>query len=748
MKPSQLVAVLLMTSPLAFAQSGKLDPQLGLLQCFPERVQVEQQRGSMIYKSAPTDRIEAIVTLSRQDVDLQSAGATTVWRRGDMAIVRIPADRLADLADLEGVLYVEAPQISRPQLDVSAPMIGADQVWNTHGITGQDVIVGVLDSGIDWQHPAFCREDGRTRIRCMLDLSETGNYYGGRLYDETDINTALQTGSGVWESDYSGHGTHVAGIIAGNGRSDANGGVYTGVAPEAELVVVKAARNDLGTEFRTSDQIIGLSFIDSVAFALSRPYVVNLSIGGHYGAHDGTSAVERFIDTLTGYGNPGKVVVTVAGNDGNDNIHAQAVLTSSAKKSITLQVSPYTPLAGSGSNYLQLSGWYTGTASIAVTVTTPGGQSHGPVRPEQVLDIKSPEGAVYVWNSFYEQNGGYRPGRNPFNNDREIYIEISNAVGAGLPAAGEWTIEFSGAAAVVDAYLVYCTMPAEFKLGKVDFGKLSIPGTSEHAITVGAYTSKVMWTDLDGHRLTISRNGANRIDEIAPFSSPGPTRSGSVVKPDITAPGQMIVSAVSRDAAPSSRNSIFYTGDAAFPNGYISTDPQYGLAGGTSQASPHVAGVCALLLQKNPDLTAAQVRELLARGAKVDAAVGSVPNNFWGHGKVDAARSISLQPGDDPFADIDNVNAFPNPFTQASGTTIVYRLPAERSRTYTTVRVFNARGQEVRTLVSAIRPNGLNLEPWDGRDDAGFRVAAGIYFVEIVSSEHRELKKLAFLGQK
>ncbi len=119
---------------------------------------------------------------------------------------------------------------SAPQLDVSAPMIGADQVWNTHCITGQDVIVGVLDSGIDWQHPAFCREDGRTRIRCMLDLSETGNYYGGRLYDETDINTALQTGSGVWESDYSGHGTHVAGIIAGNGRSDANGGVYTGVA--------------------------------------------------------------------------------------------------------------------------------------------------------------------------------------------------------------------------------------------------------------------------------------------------------------------------------------------------------------------------------------------------------------------------------------------------------------------------------------------------------------------------------------
>jgi hypothetical protein len=86
MKPSQLVAVLLMTSPLAFAQSGKLDPQLGLLQCFPERVQVEQQRGSMIYKSAPTDRIEAIVTLTVRRgspiAALQPSGARRYGHRG------------------------------------------------------------------------------------------------------------------------------------------------------------------------------------------------------------------------------------------------------------------------------------------------------------------------------------------------------------------------------------------------------------------------------------------------------------------------------------------------------------------------------------------------------------------------------------------------------------------------------------------------------------------------------------------
>ncbi|MBN1540501.1 S8 family serine peptidase [candidate division KSB1 bacterium] len=746
MRKGILLTALFLVAGSGFAQMGKLDPQLGLLWRYPERIEQKASTESMIYKTVDEVWVEAIVTHDGGLVDYGAVGATVLWKHDAMAVVRIPVRRLNELAEQRGVRYVEAPHISRLKLDESAAKIGAPQVWRTQGLTGKNVIVGVIDSGIDWKHPAFRHADGTTRILYLLDLSENGSFYGGRMYTEAEINLALQSGTGVRHRDYSGHGTHVAGIIAGNGISIVQTGVYTGIAPDANLVVVKAARNELATEFKSSDQLIALAFVDSVAAVLGQPYVVNLSMGGHYGAHDGTSPVERFIDTLTGSGKPGKAVVTVAGNEGNDDIHAQVSLNNTTRESISFNVSGFIPSAGSGNDQIQIGAWYTGTASVSVTVTTPQGQSYGPVRPEQVFDQKGTEGAVYVWNSFYDQNGGYRPGRNPFNNDREIYIEISDAAGAGMPAIGEWTIEFSGRDAVVDAYLIFSSMRTGFVRGKVDHGKLAIPGTSEQAITVAAYTSKTTWTDVDGNRLTIGNNTANRIDQIAPFSSPGPTRTGAFLKPDIAAPGQMIASAVSADAPSFNPNSIFYTGDAGFPNGFILKASDYGLSSGTSMAAPHVAGACALLFAKYPDLSAPQIRDLLTRGAATDDFVGTVPSNHWGWGKIDINRSILMQPGEDPFAEIDNLTAFPNPFTQATGTRIVYRLPANRTRAFTTVRVYNVLGQKVRTLVSAVRPTGLNQEPWDGRNDAGYAVGPGVYFVEIVSGDHRQIKKLAILG--
>jgi len=189
------------------------------------------------------------------------------------------------------------------------------------GNTGKGVIVGIVDTGIDWCHPDFVDPStGRSRILYLWDQTMSPIYgehsplgFYGVEYGNADINAALGmcNHSLVRSVDTDGHGTHVAGIAAGNGT--ASGGLYRGMAPEADIIVVKSDGSD-------PKLIDGVDYVFQKAAALGKPAVVNLSWGGHLDPHDGTSFLDTVLDYLSG---SGRILVASAGNEGGDNIHAQ-----------------------------------------------------------------------------------------------------------------------------------------------------------------------------------------------------------------------------------------------------------------------------------------------------------------------------------------------------------------------------------------------------------------------------------------
>jgi subtilisin family serine protease len=207
-------------------------------------------------------------------------------------------------------------------------------------MTGKGVIIGIIDSGIDWRHEDFRRPDGKSRILAIWDLMddsyqttnggvgskppvylERDKKWLGTVYTNEQIDKAIN-GNGTLNSlDKFGHGTAVAGTAASNGRATANGipaGTYAGVAPDAELIIVKAM--DCNYFFPGAE--LTAEWIFDYARGLNKPVVVNMSFGSQFGPHDGTVESEQFIDSIVGPAKAGKIITVSAGNDGRYNVHA------------------------------------------------------------------------------------------------------------------------------------------------------------------------------------------------------------------------------------------------------------------------------------------------------------------------------------------------------------------------------------------------------------------------------------------
>ena len=737
----KLIFLVILIASLAMGQSGKWGPRLYHMVQHPENTHITQE--SLLKKTANDYLTELIVTHSGHVNDLRRSGAWIIASRGDIAVVSIPLSKIEALSNLPSVIYIQKPAIAKVKLNKSAEIIQAVKARTQRGVTGENVIVGIIDSGIDIFHHDFRNADGSTRIRYLLDLSEPGTVYRGTVYTEDQINESLDGFGVVNQVDISGHGTHVAGIAAGDGSIGVGYGEYSGIAPMADLVVVKATRDAEGQNFITSDKLLALTFVDSIASMLGKPYVVNLSLGSHYGAHDGTSPAERFIDNLVGPGIPGKVIVTVAGNEGDVDIHGRATINSNRKATITFDVQSYVPNLGGNNDIVEFGGWYDGDQKIGVTLITPSGRSYGPVLPGTVYERETNEGLIYIWNGFYEQNNEYQPGVNPFNGDREFYIQITDQ-DAMRPAKGEWTLEFSGSGGTIDVWLTNNSMEVSVKEGLVDDGKLSIPGTARHAITVGAFVSKKEWTDVDGNRLTFKTAEQVTVGDLAAFSSPGPVRKYDFQKPEITAPGQIVASSYSKDAPASSPLSVFYSGDVSYPNAFVVQGGEHALSSGTSMAAPHVTGAVALILQQNPEFTAIQIREMIEKSAAVDNFVDTIPNTYWGWGKLDVYKALQIDPDDETPTEFMFYPPAPNPFINQ--TQIVYELPLVEDFRKIKIDIYNAIGQRVRTLVNEVKNSGVHAVYWDGRNESARPVASGIYLIHLTFGNSEQTKKVVYLG--
>jgi|GEM_PF-1002269 len=630
--------------------SAKVDPSIVLMLEQPETSALiyHQITGRASFSS--TSPINLLIKTELDNGTLQKLGISVQSRIGDIVTALVPLERIAPLANHPKVEYVQGSRVLKLHNDVSMPEIGAPEVRNQYAVTGKNVIIGIIDTGIDWRHQDFRKPDGTTRILAILDFSDPGdvngdgkldgpNQYGATLYTQSQINNALNGIGQINHKDLVGHGTHVAGTAAGNGRAFGNripAGTYVGVAPEASLVIIKATRDRGGFNFETTDYLNGISFLDSVAKALNQPYVVNLSFGGSQGPHDGKDLSEQAIDQLLSAPNSRcKAVVVSAGNEADQNIHASGTFGAGLTEIETkFTVPTYTPNSDKINDYIVFEGWYKAIYNYSVKIVTPSGTTQGPISSGREGAFQTDDGTIYISNA--------KSGPSSLNGDKQILIQIYDFDANKPPKSGEWKITVIGSVGRFDLWLAGASMEDVALTSNIDPTMiLGTPGTAFHAITVGSYITKRSWIDLDGNSVGFP---GLVLGQASSFSSPGPTRDGRT-KPEISAPGEMIAASYSSDASPTSEYSIFKTGTSSLPNGYICQDGKHAVSKGTSFAAPHVSGLIALMLQKNPQLTPSQIRQAIIASPRTDLNTLAVPNNKWGYGKLDARSSFKFIAG-------------------------------------------------------------------------------------------------------
>jgi subtilisin family serine protease len=532
---------------------------------------------------------------------------------GPVAVLRTDSASLLEIQQLPFIKREVHPRPLRILLDQSVRDLGAQTVWNVlkdsqgRNITGAGVIIGFVDTGIDANHPDFTYPDGTTKILYLWDQSTPGHPPAEFDYGFECTSASIQRRT-CPEVDTFGHGTHVAGIAASSGRATGN---YTGVAPGASIIFVKSGNpvcDSSSWSFDDAHILDGINYILKKARQLGRRAVISLSLGGNIGGHDGTDPLEQALDAVVRDGTP---VVVAAGNDAQNQIHVHGQLSDRQLVTVNIEVK-------SRATDLQLGIWHATQDEINTTLISPDGQNYS---------IQTPTGGTPTAIGTVTVNiTSARMGR-------EIYYEISSA--SALPTTG-WKIVLAGKEirtnggwdAWIDA--VSCTYPPAFFLPGNGYSidpndTIGIPGTAHNVVTVGAYISKITWMGLNG---STYGSTANHIEQIAPFSSLGPTRDDRT-KPDIVAPGMVIASA----------RSMMVPASSSDPDHY------HRVLAGTSMAAPHVAGVIALMLQYSPTLSALEIADILRHTAREDLITGFLPtggSRIWGFGKVDARTATGF----------------------------------------------------------------------------------------------------------
>jgi subtilisin family serine protease len=523
-------------------------------------------------------------------------------------VARVPRTELESLARLPAVRYVEASTKLKLHSDLAHVSSGLVRSGaRTVPQTGTGVLVGIVDTGIDVSHPAF-RSGGKTRIVSYLDQ------FTDREFDAAKIDA----GEAAASTDTIGHGTHVAGIAAGNGGGSPDS-FLRGVAPEADLAVVKST-------LETADILTGIAHIFDVAKARNQPAVVNCSFGGHVGGHDGSTIIERTIDELSG---PGRIVVVSAGNEGNDPIHAHGVLRAqggaAARWEAKFSLSPRTFQGESGPielGILFLQVWHQREDQLKIRLRTPGGN---------FLDPPAEGSKEHDFGSFFVDASRQV---HLYSGDTLVTFEVIT-----LPQPqwlSNWTLvaeEETPGSAAVGAVHAWIRDGAEgrFMTGAT-FGYLvGMPATAYSAVAVASYATRNQWSSRDPQNPSIHLEDLS-LEALSTFSSPGPTRDGDT-KPEVAAPGEWLLAPLSKDALASELP--LFTRAAGI---------DYASLRGTSMSAPYVTGALALLLQKDGNMDWGEAKRRLIKSTRQDRHSEVCWNPRWGYGKLDVERLLTIEP--------------------------------------------------------------------------------------------------------
>lgn len=511
--------------------------------------------------------------------------------------------------------------------------------------TGKDVIVGIIDIGFQPDHPTFYDTSGQVnRVQRYWDqLDETGNPPAGFNYGSLHTTLADMIAKVDVEEL---HGSHVAGIAGGSGYGSKNR-MYAGMAYESDLVFVNIRFYDnqypasaKGDYLVATPAIIdGLNYIFSYADSVGKPAVVNLSWGMHTGPHDGTSLFDQAIENLTG---KGKLFVGSAGNSNWSRTHISANL-----KKDTLRTLPFNNQnvrADIEDMYIDMWGSAGTDFQISLGLADTTGNRLGQSPYFNTLKDTLIQGMLTVLNdSFGVDTLEYSLSvisRYAANNKPNILFELKNFT----PQTRRTTLFVYSDSSEVHAWNSGQILSwgeggfaaafrgntgfIGFTSGNSNYLVGENGGTGKQTITVGAYNSSVNMTAIDG--TPIFGGWGNR----SPFSSRGPTVDGRT-KPDISAPGENVVSAFNRHASTS-----FLMSDVLDTFSWNGHTDYWGAASGTSMASPNATGIIALFLQANDTLDPDMVVDVLQNTAIVDPETGLVPNNDWGYGKIDAYEGL------------------------------------------------------------------------------------------------------------
>jgi hypothetical protein len=629
-----LASALLLGAAGSAPAAGKLDPRLRMIQKADRgtRHKLAKDMGHELDEETPSARVLIRLKpgVSKDQLESLFPGGKFRSQNGPVVTALVPVDLLDSLGSSPLIENVEAARKAEPKLDVvlSGETLAGGYLGvlpggkrEINGVQGEGVVVGFVDTGIDWKHKDFTIDyvsSATTRIHAIWDQMDvpgggcsSPSFGYGCQWLRADINNELDgTPAGVVRSsDTNGHGTHVAGIACGDGSAtdgDEPASTYMGLAQAVEIVMVK-------TDY-TQDHIIdGINYIIQQAQGLGRRAVINLSLGSQTGSHDGFDSYELAVNEVA----KSTPVVASAGDDQKNQVHASVEFTTTGSTTVVLNV-------GASRTWMEAEFWHTAVDSYTASVGfyecgDADYASHGAVRDTTICS-----GNV----SLHIANGDFTG----LNGAHQIYIRLQSAT--PLPATLNVALTREGGAqdgARVDGFVSL----SHAKFGSHHDGGMSInePGNGADVITVGSYCAKNSWDTDSGGTSTDADCGLYSMGAISAFSSPGPTRDGRT-KPDLSAPGQNTASAMSIAMNPAA------TSDT------IAKDGKHRLVRGTSQAAPVVTGAIALKLGLDPTLTAGQIRGQLKSQALVDDRTGTPGegNYLFGYGKVHATPPISGRP--------------------------------------------------------------------------------------------------------
>ena len=559
--------------------------------------------------------VECFITLNGTSIaELEANGVKVTGKFSDFVTASIPISKIENVARLSGVKQVGIARNARLLTDVAKGIVNADKAWDgtnyglPQGYTGQGVVIGLIDDGIQFNHRAFLDDNGNTRVKAVY-MPNASSANGGTKATIDGVQlmgyqytTPAQIANLTCDDTGESHGTHTSGIAAGS-----HVGNYAGMAPEADLILCGCGSSLTDNAIMSSAKYIGW-----YAQQLGKPCVISISLGSDIGPHDGTSIISRaYSEVANTYG---AVILLAAGNEADIIGHAHKTLSSS---------SDYMAVT----NNVSGSWWGSATGACDIWNST-----------SDELQIKVIIGSS---QSDWMTSGSFgnvtvSGGVDAFNNRYNLYIESSESAATYVikGSAGNtinvytdcWYSTLSSSSGSVSGYTI---TPGTYE------GSMCDDMTCPQVISVGAQASR-------------SSDGYGQGD-VAYFSSYGTDFNG-VNQPFITAPGHYVISSVNGyDSYQSSSWSMTYNGQTY----------NWGQMSGTSMATPCAAGVVALYLQADPTLDVDRVKDIIAETATAYPASASSPVMARGHGIINALDGIEYilqHQGPTIVAKPDNVN--------------------------------------------------------------------------------------------